>query len=93
VHAPVSSTRPGVERSLIERERENIYIYQFSHANEKAYKNESSVVSGSLSLSPLLAQLPMGSINQQTEKTKTKNKLPNSQTPKLFLKHSGYIKH
>jgi hypothetical protein len=34
-------------------------------------------MSDSLSLSPLLAQLPMGGINQQTEKTKTKNKLPN----------------
>jgi hypothetical protein len=59
---------------------------------KKVYKNESSVMSytvspslppslpPSLSLSLLLAQLPMGGINQQSEKTKTKNKM---QTPKL----------
>jgi len=32
----------------------------------------------------------MGGIIQQTEKTKTKNKI---QTPKFFKKHSGYLKH
>lgn len=91
MHAPVSSTRPRVVRSLIERERIYISIFSCKRKSLQEWVVGRVLLPLSLSLSLLLlAQLPMGGIIQQTEKTKTKNKI---QTPKFFKKHSGYLKH